>query len=90
VGAPLIKPKIPYQFKVKTFESKNEWTKLQKIQMRGKFTVESFIEYLTDIILGRVDPFVFKTAGFCKRNYNRVKHVLQHALYELRKIKQGW
>jgi hypothetical protein len=27
-GKPLVKPKIPYEYKVKTFQVKSEWTKM--------------------------------------------------------------
>ena len=47
-------------------------------------------EYLLDILFWRVDPFVFKTAEFFKRNWNSLKNTMQHIMYELRKIKQGF
>ena len=31
-----------------------------------------------------------KTAEFCKRNWNSIKHTLLHILYEFRKVKQGF
>ena len=50
----------------------------------------SLKEYILDILYGRTDPFVFKTAEFCKRNWNSIKHTLLHILYEFRKVKQGF
>ena len=55
-----------------------------------KFIVNSFIEYIQDILFWRVDPFIFKTAEFSKRNFNRVRSMLAHLIYELRKIKKGF
>ena len=89
-GKPLIEPKIPYQFKVKTFKVDQNWTRMQKIQQRALFISESFKEYILDIAFARTDPFVFKTAEFTKRNFNTIKHTLLHILYELRKIKTGF
>lgn len=59
------------------------------MQKKMYFVVNSFKEYILDMALGRVDPFVFKTAEFCKRNYYRLKHMLEHLVIELRKVKQG-
>ena len=50
----------------------------------------SFKEYILDILLMRSDPIAFKTAEFCKRNFNRVKTTLQHIMYEARKLKMGF
>lgn len=75
-GVPLIKPKRPYTYKVKTFEPKSEWTKLQRLQHRLWFILGSIKEYCLDIVLLRTDPFIFKTAEFCKRNYTRLKTML--------------
>jgi len=52
--------------------------------------MQTTLEYLSDIAHGRIDPFVFKTAEFVKRNFNSIKHTLQHLLYEVRKIKSGF
>jgi hypothetical protein len=43
-----------------------------------------------DILFMRVDPFIFKTAEFCKRNFNKVRSTLNHIIYEIRKVKLGF
>jgi hypothetical protein len=50
----------------------------------------SFIEYLIDILMWRVDPFIFKTAEFSKRNFNRVRSTIGHLIYEIKKVKRGF
>jgi hypothetical protein len=50
----------------------------------------SLYEYLLDMVLGRTDPFVFKTAEFSKRNFNRVRSTLAHLVYEVKKVKRGF
>lgn len=43
-----------------------------------------------DILLWRVDPFVFKTAEFSKRNFNKIRSTLAHLVYEIKKVKRGF
>jgi LETM1 and EF-hand domain-containing protein 1 len=50
----------------------------------------SFLEYIKDILFWRVDPFVFKTAEFYKRNFNKVRSTLSHVAYEIKKVKKGF
>jgi len=38
----------------------------------------------------RTDPFAFKTAEFVKRNFNRIRSILSHGMYEMRKIGRGF
>lgn len=54
------------------------------------FVAECFKDYIMDLLMGRIDPFVFKTAEFCKRNFNSVKSTCSHLMYELRKVKMGF
>lgn len=54
------------------------------------FIANSFLEYLKDILFWRVDPFVFKTAEFTKRNFNKMRSTLAHLIYEVKKIKRGF
>ena len=61
-----------------------------RFKRRVKFLLDSFIEYLGDVATWRVDAFSFKTAEFCKRNFNKVRSALSHIMYELRKVKQGF
>ena len=68
----------------------SQWSFLQKFNYRLKFISKSSIEYALDILLWRVDPFVFKTAEFCKRNFNKVRGTLAHLWYEVKKIKRGF
>ena len=37
-----------------------------------------------------MDPFVFKTAEFSKRNFNRARSTLAHLIYEIKKVKRGF
>jgi len=46
--------------------------------------------YLADILYFRTDPFVFKTAEFCKRNFRKVTSTMSHIGLELKKIGQGF
>lgn len=48
------------------------------------------MEYALDILTWRVDAFCFKTAEFCKRNWNRVRSTWFHLVYEVRKVKMGF
>jgi hypothetical protein len=89
-GEPLIQPKIPYQFTVKQMDIDPKWTFLQKFNYRLKFVSTSFLEYLQDIFFWRVDPLVFKTAEFYKRNFNKARMTLSHIIYELKKVKRGF
>ena len=68
----------------------SQWSSLQKFNYRLKFVGNSFIEYMLDILFYRVDPFVFKTAEFCKRNFNKIRGTLAHLWYEVKKIKRGF
>ena len=89
-GKPLIQPKIPYQFKVRTYKADKTQRFATRLKSRLVFMSETFIEYLKDILFWRVDAFSFKTAEFIKRNFNRVRSALGHLLYELRKVKNGF
>ena len=83
-------PKIPYQFTVKRMKVDASWSFLQKFNYRLMFMTNSLIEYLLDILYWRVDPFVFKTAEFSKRNFNRTRSALSHLIYEIKKVKRGF
>ena len=65
-------------------------TKVQRMGAKIMFNINSLKEYIVDILLMRKDPLSFKTAEFCKRNFNRVRSTLSHILYELRKVKNGF
>ena len=54
------------------------------------FTKETFMEYLEDIYNWRTDRVAFKTAKFGKRRNIQIKSTMQHIIYELRKIKNGF
>lgn len=57
---------------------------------RTLFTSQCFVEYIQDILYWRVEPISIKTAEFFKRGYNRFKTTYNHAIYEMRKIKEGF
>jgi hypothetical protein len=46
--------------------------------------------YISDILCLRIDPFVFKTAEFCKRNVRKVTTGISHIGYEIKKVVQGF
>jgi len=89
-GKPLIEPKIPYQYVVKTFKTDPDWTTLQRYNKKMRFVSKSIFEYGQDIFFWRIDPVAFKTAEFVKRNWNWFRTTCQHIVYEIRKIKQGF
>ena len=45
---------------------------------------KDFVNYLIDILFMRTDALIFKTAGFCKRNWLRTLNVLSNVEYYLR------
>ena len=51
------------------------------------FNLSNMKTYLADIVYFRTDPFVFKTAEFCKRNGRKTISAISHIGYELKKIK---
>lgn len=63
---------------------------MQKFNYKLGFISNSFLEYLLDIVLWRVDPFVFKTAEFTNRNFNKIRSTLAHLWYEIKKVKRGF
>lgn len=65
-------------------------SKVQRMGAKLAFNVNSLKEYILDILYMRKDPLSFKTAEFCKRNFNRIRSTLSHILYELRKVKNGF
>jgi LETM1 and EF-hand domain-containing protein 1 len=89
-GKPLIQPRVPYHFKVRTLKVDKSLPFLSRAYLRSVFYWESLCEYLMDILTWRTDAFSFKTAEFCKRNFNKVRSMLSHLLYEIRKVKQGF
>ena len=54
------------------------------------FNLSNMKTYLADIVYLRTDPFVFKTAEFCKRNLRKITSAISHIGYELKKIGQGF
>jgi hypothetical protein len=52
--------------------------------------MESFLEYLRDIRYARWDAIIFKSAEFLIRIFNRVRHILEHGVYEVKKIGRGF
>lgn len=89
-GKPLLTPKIPYQYDVKTFKSDPTKSFIQNSFQRLIFINRSFLEYIQDIVFWRVDPFCFKTAEFTKRNFNRLRSGFGHLVYEIKKVKNGF
>ena len=94
-GEPLIKPKTPYKYNVKTFQPdpKNRST-ASRAHARMAFTLERSRAYLRDIYTGRSDAVVFKTVEFFKRNVLWMRGLLysiwlgiKHMFKGLRKIK---
>lgn len=76
-GGPLIKPKTPYQYNVKTyqFDPKNK-TLVSRVRARTAFTIDRAKAYARDIWTGRTDAVVFKTVEFMKRNVLWVRGLL--------------
>mmetsp|Transcript_22003 Transcript_22003/g.34159 ORF Transcript_22003/g.34159 Transcript_22003/m.34159 type:complete len:292 (+) Transcript_22003:289-1164(+) len=89
-GQPLIKPKTPYQFKVKTYEPDKSLSFSKRTGQRLSFLQNSAVEYGKDIWGLRYDAVAYKTAEFYKRNFNRIRVTMSHVAYEARKIKQGF
>jgi hypothetical protein len=95
-GEPLIKPKTPYQYDVKTyqFDPKNK-TMTSRLRARTVFTADRTRAYLRDIRTGRTDAVLFKTVEFMKRNVLLVRGLLysvwlglKHMVKGLRKVKR--
>jgi hypothetical protein len=60
----------PYSFDYKYREIDATLPKYKKVVLRSQYTVEDTYEYLLDIINGRENAVIFKTAGFVKRQVN--------------------
>lgn len=90
-GKKLEQPVVPRNYKVKLYV-RDETIKstLGKLMHRSSFIVESFLEYLRDIRYARWDAIIFKSAELLIRTYNRVRHVLEHGIYEIKKIVRGF
>lgn len=95
-GQPLIEPKIPYLYEVKTYkrDPKNK-TMISRIRARSAFTLDRTRAYCRDIFRGRTDAVVFKTVEFLKRQVLRVRGMLysiwlglKHVLKGLGKVKK--
>ena len=88
-GKPLIKAKIPYEYKVKKYKPDPSLSRIERTSRYLNFVQASTREYIWDLVYFRKKEVAWKTAEFVKRNYNVVKYTLQHILYELRKMKES-
>jgi len=94
-GEPLIKPKAPYQFDVKTFQRNPEdKTFAAKMKTRGSFVAERTQRYCLDIYHLKSDAVIFKTVEFIKRNWLLIRgalfsiwHAIKHTVKGFSKIK---
>jgi hypothetical protein len=89
-GAPLIQPKLPYRYHVKTFKKdpKNK-TLVSKVHARAAFTLDRTRAYCRDIYLWRTDAVVFKTYEFFKRNALSVRGGLYSVWLGLKHMVKG-
>lgn len=89
-GEPLITPKIPYQYDVKTFKKdpKNK-TLMSRVGARTAFTIDRTKAYCRDIYTGRTDAVVFKTVEFFKRNVLWVRGCLYSVWLGLKHMIKG-
>jgi hypothetical protein len=89
-GTPLIEPKIPYMYEVKTFKrdpkNKTTWS---KVAARSAFTWDRTKAYCRDIYNGRTDAIVFKTVEFLKRQVLRVRGFLYSIWLGLKHMFKG-
>jgi len=90
LGPDLITPRIPYFVEVRLREVNPNVKGLARIKTKIRYIYEDFIEYLKDIFSGRSNEFIFKTAGFLKRNKKFWGHKLAHIWEELVKVGQGF
>ena len=90
-GPPLIKPRIPEPYKVKLFEADpNDKTKMERAGSFLRFATERFFTYITDIVMLRRDPVVFKTTQFIGRNSRRFFNNMRHIWVELKHVGHGF
>lgn len=89
-GEPLITPKTPYQYDVKTYQPdpKNKTT-MSRIRARTAFTADRTKAYIRDIYTGRTDAVVFKTVEFFKRNFLAVRGLLYSVWLGIRHMVKG-
>ena len=89
-GEPLIQPRIPYQYDVKTFkrDPKNK-TLMSRIGARAAFTADRTKAYCRDIYTGRTDAVVFKTVEFFKRHVLWARGCLYSVWLGLKHMKKG-
>lgn len=94
-GKPLIQPKIPYKYEVKTFQRNPEdKTMLARMKTRGSFIAERTRAYCLAIYHGNTDAVIFKTVEFIKRNALKIRgtlfsiwHAIKHTCKGFKKIK---
>lgn len=94
-GGPLIKPKLPYRYNVKTYQADPKLKgSVAKLRARAVFTADRTKAYVRDIYTGRTDAVVFKTVEFLKRNVLAVRALLysiwlgiKHMVKGLKKVK---
>lgn len=95
-GKPLITPKTPYKYDVKTFQrNPDDKTAMAKIKRRASFVAERTQRYFLDIYHMETDAVIFKTVEFIKRNWLlfrgalfSVWHAIKHTIKGFSKIKK--
>lgn len=83
-GEPLIKPKTPYHYDVKTYQldPKNK-TSMSRLRARAAFTADRTKAYVRDIQTGRTDAVVYKTVEFFRRNVEGTVLAVRGLLYSI-------